>query len=395
VLFGLAGSLALQVVGAPTPGPPTPGPSFGDPIPGLSADENARFLAGRDTFEEVETVDQGVGPVFNATSCAACHGSPATGGGRASGGTTTLLETRFGTITNGAFDPLANLGGSLIQTTGIGPFGSCNFVGETVPQTATIVTQRRTTSLFGLGLVDAVPDQFFVNLAAAQQADPDGVRGSVSMVDNLITGVPSVGKFGWKDQVPSRAQFAGDAYLNEMGVTSPLFPNENCPQGDCSLLACDPVPDPEDDGTDLTAFADFMTMLGPPPRDKITGQVRNGEDVFNEIRCSACHVATLTSGNSPVQALSNVTFHPYSDFLLHDMGALGDGIVQGQASGRQMRTAPLWGLRTTERFLHDGRATTLEDAILAHDGEAVASRNRFSGLTQGSKNKLLAFLQSL
>jgi CxxC motif-containing protein (DUF1111 family) len=372
------------------------GPAFGDPIPGLTAAETARFVAGRDTFEEQETPAQGLGPVFNGTSCVSCHGAPATGGGLAAGGASTTLETRFGSVVNGVFDPLASLGGSLIQTTGIGPQGSCNFVGEKVPASANVVARRRTTSLFGLGLVDAVPDQVFIDLAAAQQSDPDGVRGRVHLVQNLITNTQTVGRFGWKAQVPSLAQFAGDAYVNEMGITNPLFPEENCPQGDCSLLSCDPAPDPEDDGTDIAAFTDFMTMLGAPPRGKITGQVRNGEDVFNAIRCSACHVATLTTGsNNPVAALDDVTFSPYSDFLLHDMGSLGDGIVQGQASGQEMRTAPLWGLQTTQRFLHDGRATTLDAAILAHDGQARPARDRYQALTQGDKNKLLAFLGSL
>ncbi len=123
--------------------------------------------------------------------------------------------------------------------------------------------------------------------------------------------------------------------------------------------------------------------------------MQNGEAVFNQIRCSACHVATLVSGDSSVAALQNVSFHPYSDFLLHDMGTLGDGISQGAAGGPDMRTAPLWGLQTTQVFLHDGRATTLDQAILAHDGEARTARDRYQALSQGDKNKLLAFLGSL
>jgi len=374
----------------------TADPQFGDPVPGLTTDEAARFAAGKEAFEESETAEQGLGPVFNGTSCIACHGAPASGGGRAVSDGSTLIETRFGLTTNGVFDPMAGSGGSLIQTHGIGQAGTCNFVGETVPPTANVTAGRRTTALFGLGLVDAVSDQTFLTLAAVQQNDPDGVRGRAHIVHSPTAQADVVGKFGWKAQVGSLADFAGDAYLNEMGITSPLFPNENCPQGDCSLLRCDPKPDPEDVlGQDVAAFADFMTMLGAPPRGKITGQVQNGAEVFHQIRCDACHVASLTTGPGPIAALQNVTIAPYSDFLLHNMGALGDGITQGQAGGTDMRTAPLWGLRDTTRYLHDGRALSLGDAIAAHDGEARAARDRYVALTQGSKNKLLAFLNSL
>jgi CxxC motif-containing protein (DUF1111 family) len=374
-------------------------PQFGDPLPGLTPDEMTKFEAGRAFFAEEETAADGLGPVFNGVSCVSCHGAAAPGGGRAASGGPSVVETRFGHLANdGTFDPLVERGGSLIQTTGIGPAGTCNFVGEVVPPEANVTAGRRTTPLFGLGLVDAVPDATFLTLAANQQGDPDGVRGRASIVHSPNANANLVGKFGWKAQVASLRDFAGDAYLNEMGITSVNFPKDNCPQGDCaSLLACDPRPDDPEDATDtdVQGFADFMTLLGPPPRGKITGQVNNGEAVFHAIRCDACHVASLTTGPSAVAALRNVTFAPYSDFLLHNMGALGDRITQNQAAGTDMRTAPLWGLRDSTRYLHDGRALTLPDAITAHDGEARAARDRFIGLTQGDKNKLLAFLSSL
>jgi CxxC motif-containing protein (DUF1111 family) len=217
----------------------------------------------------------------------------------------------------------------------------------------------------------------------------------VSVVTDLSTNRLAVGKFGWKAQVPSLFQFSGDAYLNEMGITNPQFPDENCPQGNCNLLKCNPVPALNDDGGDVTAFTDFMTFLAPPPRGPINDDVKNGEKTFDKIGCNGCHVDTLATGASASAALDHVTFHPYSDFLLHDMGSLGDGIQQNRATGRLMRTAPLWGLRAIQTLLHDGRTSDRTAAILAHDGQAKSSRDAFVALPSAQQSKVLAFLSSL
>src|SRR5262245_62743921 len=217
--------------------PPPTAVQFGDPLPGLSADERARFHAGKDAFEEVEAPADGLGPVFNGTSCVACHNVGGTGGG------SETTETRFGTVTDGSFDPMTERGGSLIQANGIGPQGACTFAGEVVPAEATIVAGRRATPLFGLGLVDAVPDEELTALAQKQAHQRPETAGRPNVVTDVTTGRPAVGKFGWKSQVPNLRAFSADAYLNEMGITTPLFPEENCPQGDCTLLTCDPVPD--------------------------------------------------------------------------------------------------------------------------------------------------------
>lgn len=222
---------------------------------------------------------------------------------------------------------------------------------------------------------------------------PD-VAGKVNIVTDLSTGLPAVGKFGWKDQVPSLFVFSGDAFLNEMGITNPLFPDEICPSGDCSELAFNPRPDLNDGGAGIDAFTDYMTLLGPPPRGPVTGAVQAGEQVFDRIGCGQCHVATLKTGASPVAALDHQVFHPYSDFLLHDIGT-GDGIEQGQATGAEMRTAPLWGVRAVTLFLHDGRAATLKEAIMAHEGQALFARDNYLALPAGSREKLLEFLRSL
>src|SRR5262249_34295956 len=162
-----------------------------------------------------------------------------------------------GAVVGGVFDPLTNLGGSLVQTDGIGAQGACSFVGEQVPAQATIVARRRATPLFGLGLVDAVPDSELVALGNLQARLHPETAGRPNMVTDVATGRLVVGKFGWKSQVPNLLQFSADAYLNEMGITTPLFPDENCPQGDCALLACDPVPGVDDDLEDVEHFRDF------------------------------------------------------------------------------------------------------------------------------------------
>lgn len=365
--------------------------ALGSPISGLTTDEQARFAAGREAFVENETVADGIGPVFNDDSCGACHVSPATGGG----GIRTV--TRFGRRARGIFDPLAGLGGSLIQQQGIGVQGECNYVAESVPPTANVTALRRTTPLFGLGLVDALDDRTLLELAARQRARTPATAGRARYVPDAVAGGQRIGRFGWKAQVPSLLHFSGDAYLNEMGITTPFFPDENCPQGDCSLLRCDPVADPEDDGADVFLFADFMSFLAPPPRADRAGRgaVRDGQRVFERLGCADCHVATLKTGWHESSALREREFSPYSDFLLHDMGALGDGIAQDGAGGREMRTAPLWGLHAITSFLHDGRATTLEAAILGHDGQGAVSRDRFRALGTDDRRALLRFLRSL
>jgi CxxC motif-containing protein (DUF1111 family) len=378
------GSLALAPIGENISTP-----DFGAPLSVLTADQLARFNTGKDAFQVVETPEQGLGPVFNDVSCATCHSVAGVGGGSA------RLETRFGTMMNGVFDPMSDAGGSLIQENGIGPQGTCNYLPEVVPPGATVVAHRRTTPLFGLGLVDAVPDATYQAIAAAEASNPDGIAGLVSVVTNLATGQPAVGKFGWKGQNPSLFQFSGDAYVNEMGVTSAQFPDENCPQGDCASLSCNPDPGINDEDNDVQKFADFMTFLAPPPRGPITGQALLGEVVFFAIGCEGCHRSLLRTGPNPVVALNKVYFRPFSDFLLHDMGPLGDGITQNQATGSLMRTAPLWGVRKLTTYLHDGRASSLDQAILAHDGQGKKARDRFAALSAGKKAWLFAFLNSL
>jgi CxxC motif-containing protein (DUF1111 family) len=382
IIFGLAMLLTGSAIAvAPL--------KFGDPLPELTKDEMDLFSEGREDFMEEEKPEDGLGPVFNDVSCARCHSNPVVGGD------SNVLETRFGRIKHQQFDAMSEFGGSLIQSQGIGDcLGKNN--GEKVPPQATIVAQRKTTPLFGLGLVDNVPDSVLDGIAEHQKANYPDVAGTANKVEDVASKMTRTGRFGWKAQVATLLTFSGDAYLNEMGITNPLFPTENAPQGDDKLLAkCDTVADPEDDGTGVHHFNNFMTLLAPPPRGSMTKDVRDGEEIFTSLGCAICHHPTLTTGPSSVRALNKVSFQPFSDFLLHDMGSLGDGIEQGGATGSQMRTAPLWGLSVRTTFLHDGRASNLPDAILAHDGQGLTAQNLYRQLKSSELAKLIAFLKSL
>ena len=358
---------------------------------GLTPAQRLAFDHGSRVFAKIYGIADGLGPLFNDQSCMACHGLAA--------GSSNRINTRFGSSEDGVFDPLVDFGGSLVQSRGIGTVttvdGTYRFIGEGPPPEANVTTTRRTPALQGLGLVDAVPDATWLAIAEAELAADPATAGRVNRVFDLAAGSFSVGKFGWKAQIPTLLQASGDALLNEIGITSPGFRDEQCPQGDCLALGFNPVPTLNDDGADAAALTDFMTMLAAPARGTITSMVSAGEAVFVELGCASCHLPTITTGPSAIAALDRASFHPYSDFLLHDMGSLGDGIGQGQASGREMRTAPLWGLRSATRFLHDSSAVTLEDAIRRHDGQGRASRDRFAALDARRAALLLAFLRSL
>ncbi|WP_284614368.1 di-heme oxidoredictase family protein [Aquabacterium humicola] len=379
--------LAPPVVNAaPPPGVNLPGA----PLVGLNDAQAQAFTTGREEFEAVETPEGGLGPIFNDRSCAACHDAGGIGGG----GPRTV--TRFGRrVADGRFDALAHLGGSLLQARAIDPAAL-----ERIPPQANVVARRVTTPLFGAGLIEAI-DDLTLELQA-QRPKPDGVRGRVHRVVDVASGQSRVGRFGWKAQHATLLSFSADAYLNEMGVTNRFFPTENAPNGRADLLArFDRVPDIEDAVNpatgrgDVDALADFMRLLAPPPTLAPTAASVAGQRLFEQARCTACHVPSMNTGASAIAALAHQPVRLYSDLLLHDMGTLGDGIEQGSASGREMRTAPLWGLRLRPSYLHDGRARTVAEAIAAHGGEAGAARQRYQAMSAAEQRQLLEFLRTL
>jgi CxxC motif-containing protein (DUF1111 family) len=346
------------------------------PFPRLDASALSRFVAGALEFGRTRTPGSGLGPVFNAASCVACHRAPAVGGSSAE------FVLRFGTFGPRGFDPLAALGGSLIQAHGICT-PACRVAGETIPVEATFVTRRDTPALFGLGLLDAIPDARILRLADPDDRDHDGISGRAHRLED-----GRVGRFGWKAQIGTLREFAGAALLNEMGITNPDFPAEVPPHG--APVTCDPTDDPEDDGTAVSALTDFMTLLAPLPRAPRRSEAAAGKRVFGVLGCPACHTGRLHMGRQGTRR------RPYSDLLLHDLGpGLADHIVQGDASGSEFRTAPLWGVAQSAPYLHDGRAATLAEAIAAHGGEADAARNTFITLGEADQQALVAFLDSL
>jgi CxxC motif-containing protein (DUF1111 family) len=364
-------------------------PAFGGALPGLDAAQLEAFNDGRADFLNAETPESGLGPIFNGRSCVECHNVPGPGG------SSPTNVVRFGRVTGGIFDPLESLGGSLLQRFALDPSAR-----ERVPPEANVVAERQSTPLFGLGLIEAIPDAAIT--ANANRAKPDGIAGRAAMIVDVATGERRVGRFGWKAQQATLLAFAGDAYRNELGITNRFFPTENAPNGNQALLAAfDTAADPEDDVDpatgrgDVDALEDFMRLLAPPPRAQATASSRAGEGLFQAINCTGCHTPTLVTGPNRIAALDRKAVALYSDLLLHDMGALGDGIAQADAGMREMKTPPLWGLRASAPYLHDGRAVTIEQAVRQHDGEARRVRERFEALNPAQRRQLLDFLGTL
>jgi CxxC motif-containing protein (DUF1111 family) len=367
-----------------------PPKAFGQPLPGLSAAELAAFNAGLAQFDTVETPATGLGPLYNGVSCVECHSTPTSGGG------SRFSVTRFGRMDGAQFDPLVSLGGSLLHSHATIPA-----LQEVLPAEANVTAKRITTPTYGDGLIDAIPDwEIMANFFLPK---PDHVAGILSLVTEPGSSQVRVGRFGWKAQHASLLAFSADALNNEMGITNRLYPTPHAPNGNTSLLAQyisltappEDVVDPATGKSALDRITDFMRFLAPPPPLPPTAASLRGGRLFSSVGCAACHTPVYFTGlhNSP--ALSYKPLALYSDLLLHDMGALGDGIGQAPATPSEMRTAPLWGARTRTSYLHDGRAGTLDAAIRDHDGEAAISRDRYIALPPDKQQDLEAFLETL
>jgi CxxC motif-containing protein (DUF1111 family) len=366
---------------------------FGDPLAGLSAAEFSLFRVGLDDFVEVESAEEGLGPAFNGTSCAACHSVPAIGGSGV------VAEVRAGRHTaDGRGAGLDGPESTLVHLFSI-PTHGCQPI---LPADAALVGRRAPIPLFGTGLVEAVPDEAIEAGADPDDRDRDGVSGRAARVSDVATGELRVGRFGWKAQHATLLAFGADAYRNEMGITNDLFAAEvafGVPPDRMRL--CDPIPDPEDRPDAATGrrgidnFEAFMRLLGPPPRGEVDDRVRDGERVFGAAGCAACHRPSFVTGEAaPFAALRRQAVPLYSDLLLHDIGT-GDGMPQASASGDEFRTPALWGLRVRRPLLHDGSAATVEGAILRHRSEADLARRSFLGLTATERALLFRFLDSL
>jgi CxxC motif-containing protein (DUF1111 family) len=291
---------------------------------------------------------------------------------------------------------------------------TCDPTSANFAQGANCSAGRAATPLFGLGLVEAVADRTLSDLA---QSEPAAVRGEVKEITEL--GRQRVARFGWKDDHATLRGFSADAYLNEMGITNPDNPHD---LSQCALnksqfgvvLQTSGVEDTTgtDGHADIDRFSDFMRALNPPPRLAQDASAQNGARLFGQAGCAGCHAPALTTDSNPAAfippttggvalsstlnvALANQTFRPYSDFLLHDMGALGDGITSGSAGPTMMRTAPLWGLRAKSALLHDGRAADIPTAIELHDGQGKAAAVAFKALSTQEQQDLINFLDTI
>jgi CxxC motif-containing protein (DUF1111 family) len=375
---------------------------------GIAEPTGDTFANDQAFFEKQEDATDGVGPVFNASSCVTCHANPV------SGGASQIAELRVGHLdTNGNFvNPSVSINGGANMITGrslINDRAVCPEAQEHVPATETIRALRAVLNTLGDGFVEAIDDSTLISIAQGQPAQSNGlIAGEAIQVPVLeAPGQMRVGRFGWKDQHSSLLSFVGDAYLNEMGVTNRLRPTD-------STSVCKTTTEIEDKPDSLGMenidhFTQFIRGTKVPPRDAVlaaTPSAQAGQAVFESIGCNICHIESITTAPAGTMinggaftvpdALGNKVIHPFGDFLLHDVGT-GDHIVQGGPpdTAAKLRTAPLWGLRTKSRFMHDLASLTLEQAIRRHNGEAREVIRGFRQLTGQEKAQLLAFLQSL
>lgn len=375
---------------------------------GIGEPAGDTFRTDQRVFEEEEDASTGLGPVYNARGCSDCHQNPVTGG------SSQITEIRAGHLDqNGNFvNPTVPINGGAETITGRSIINDRAVVPEAqehVPDTENIRALRAVLNTLGDGFVEAVDDSTLINIAANQPGVSEGrIHGEAIQVPLLeAPGKTRVGRFGWKDQHGSLLSFIGDAYLNEMGITNRLRPHDTTTVG---KTTADPEDTPDNLGLDaIDHFAEFVRGTKVPPRDSAlaaTEDAHAGQELFDKIGCAICHVGTLVTASPGTvmnggtftvpESLGNKIIHPYSDFLLHDLGT-GDGIVQaGPPDTRnKMRTAPLWGLRTKARFLHDLKSFSLESAIERHQGEANEVTLAFRRLTSDQKQQLLQFLNSL
>ena len=433
-VLSLALALPVSAATAPAPGPVVEAPTGFDNSTNGVVDEPTH-QADLAKFDAIEQIPDGLGPLYNAQSCRECHQNPV------SGGASQVTEVRVGHLGHdGHFQspqiPIAHgaeviTGRSLVNDRAVcpnGAFASAE-IQERVPDTETVRATRMSVSLFGDAFVEAVADQTFIDLAQQQCKSTRG-RICGQVVQAPIAEAPGqmgVGRFGWKDQHASLLSFVGDAYLNEIGITNPLQPDE-------VTRLCNSASEPNDtrgpDGLfDIDRLARFVRALKSPPRDQqlaATAPAKRGSELFDKVGCAACHVRSLKTSAPGTRidggtfvvpaALGSVTLHPYGDFLLHDVGT-GDGIVQAnpehygrrlsqqmagyltkqhqESTQNKMRTAPLWGVRLRPRLMHDGASLTFRDAILRHGGEAQDESRGFARLNKQDQEALIEFLRSL
>lgn len=434
--------------------PPDAG-QVGGPVKGLTSEQLRKFNEGKALFVKDFTPEEGLGPLFNGRSCYECHGKPGISGTESAlmgvSSVRKIAKMRRGSpwakksfdeAIQGVYvidvDPLTDRGGPALAVRSIArefpdKYGKFFVPPGAVPPSATFVSIRHAPPLLGLGLLQAVPDET-IRTTAEQQAKRAGKpMGRPGELNRPFEKEPKQGRFGWKAPHPSISSFTLEAMNNEMGLTTPLYalPKSASRPGRFPSDLLHTLPqDPNDSGATALKLAFYVALLAPPPRGPVTAQVQVGEKIFDKLGCAVCHVPSARTSDkvflpdpdsdsakvasrlanyakSPslppddtryieIKALENQTIHPYSDLLIHKMGrALADGVPEANSGGDYWRTTPLWGLRLKKFYLHDGRTSSLVDAITAHAGQAEDSVKAFNALNQQDKESLLAFLHSL
>lgn len=425
----------------------TPPPDCTDPVAGT-------FEGDKAIFEEVDLVDDGLGPVYNAQSCKECHQNPVTGAisqvtelraghNVVSGGVTTFVDAPGGSLINDRGIPTPNYNGSTNKSAKVQErvpplYTAAIISGPAITAGEPVRTFRTSLNTLGDGFVEAIADGSLVAIANNQPVQTGnqvhGLAISVPVLE-APNGTKRIGRFGWKDQHGSLLSFSADAYLNEIGITNFLIRKENTSLGRFvgfgtifdiknDNAPCDPpnqnVLCGEDNAQDVKVFAEFMRATKAPPPDpdirtQFQADVQQGAQLFSamfdkngnlQYSCSVCHVpsivtappCTVINGGAfkvPL-ALGSKIIRPFGDFLLHDVGT-GDFIVQngGQVTRTLVRTPPLWGVRTRTRLMHDGDTKTFDEAIRRHGGEAAAVVARYLLLNATQKSQLITFLESL
>jgi CxxC motif-containing protein (DUF1111 family) len=409
--------------------------AFSSPAPNLSQENFDRHMDGDLTFDQTFVTEPaaqnpGLGPLFNNNSCVSCHirngrSLPALNGDALSG---FLIRISVpGTDAVGGPKAVPYFGGQLQNRAIFGQEREANFSANELEQIVTFLdgTERRLTkpdyqitapyhdlpsdvmlsprtapAVFGLGLLEAIPESRILTLADENDGNGDGISGKANMVWNVQQQAIALGRFGWKAEMPTILQQTASAYHEDMGVTNSLFPSESC-LGQPNCNGSDGQVDIRDEVLELTTFY-TQTLAVPAMRHYNDPQVLRGKQLFEKLNCGSCHVPSHTTGAATIPELANQTIFPYTDMLLHDMGdGLADMRPSFKASGKEWRTPPLWGLGLMpvvnghSRLLHDGRARNIEEAILWHGGEADNSKQAYMKLSLEERNALLAFLNAL
>jgi CxxC motif-containing protein (DUF1111 family) len=413
-----------------------PAPKLGDPIPGLTPEQLKLFNQTRDNFKHDFTPSEGLGPTFNQRSCYECHGKPGAVGGDGRDTTTTSVThigKRIGAkaskplkdviceLREPDVDRLSQYGGPALKKKSVTKEFAKQFPpGVTVepgivPKEADLVGTRHTGPVFGLGLVDAVPDDFFVKLEAEQKKKYPKLAGRVAYQFDPLVDKKRPGRFGYKNQYATVVGFSAEAMRGEMGLSSSLLPYVHLAKQELPYppaLAKHLPPAPNDNGKVIIGLTYFEALLAAPPHGAVTEETKRGEKTFEKLQCAVCHTPSMQTDtkvmvpdpNSPapkikwmeVKAMEKQVIRPYADFLLHQMGPeLADGMPQLGSKGGEWRTTPLWWLSAKKFYLHDGRAKTIEEAILAHGGQSADATQNFKKLKDSEKKDLMAFLKSI